>query len=98
MSIFTAPERRTKEATNAACGTGPCFEMANGGTIRQGSSNVDTFSNAKGILEFNAKVSNSVVDLGVTQQQLGSPKIAGLSIDIRCLCLAERMGAISARL
>lgn len=72
------------------------FEMANGRTVRQGGSDIDELRNTQGIFDFNAKVPNSTVDLGVAKQQLDRSEVAGLSINLGCLCPAERMGAVSA--
>lgn len=69
--------------------------MANGKTVRQVALDVDALRDAQGILKFNAKVPNSTVNLGVTKQQLDYAKVAGFPIDFNCLCLAERMSAIS---
>ena len=53
--------------TNAALGTKTRIEMANGRTVRQSSSEVDTFGDAQGLFEFNAKVANGAIDLRVTK-------------------------------
>lgn len=53
--------------TNAAWGTKTRIEMANGPAVRQGSSDVDTFGDAQGVFEFNAKVANGTIDLRVTK-------------------------------
>lgn len=81
--------------TNAAKGTGSRFELANGRTVRQGGSDIDALRDAQGIFEFNAKIPNSTVNLGVTKQQLDCSEGAGLTIDLRRLCPAERVGAVS---
>ena len=81
--------------TNAARETDARFGMANGRTVRQGSSDIDTLSDAQSIFKFNAEIAHCTVDLGVTEQQLNRAEVPGLSINLRCLCPAERMGAIS---
>ena len=53
--------------TNAAQGTKTRIEMANGSTVRQSSSDVDTFGDAQGVFEFNAKVANGTIDFRVTK-------------------------------
>ncbi len=53
--------------TNAAQGTEARIEMANGRPVRQGSSDIDTFGDAQGVFEFNAKVANCTIDLHVTK-------------------------------
>ena len=53
--------------TNAAQETKTRIEMANGRTVRQSSSDVDTFGDAQGVFEFNAKVAHCTVDLRVTK-------------------------------
>ena len=54
------------EPTSAAWRTDIRFEMANGRTVRQSSSDVDALGDAEGVFEFNAKVAHCTVDLGVT--------------------------------
>ena len=70
--------------------------MANGRTVRQGSSDIDSLSDAQGIFEFDAEVANCAVCLCVTKQQLDRAEVAGFSTDLCCLCPAQRMGTISA--
>ncbi|PUB16156.1 hypothetical protein DFP92_1038 [Yoonia sediminilitoris] len=53
--------------TNAARGTDTRFRMANGGTVRQDSSEIDTLSDAQGVFEFHAKVAYNTIDLCVTK-------------------------------
>ena len=53
--------------TNAARGTDTRFRMANGVTVRQNSSDIDTLSDAQGVFEFHAKVAHSTIDLCVTK-------------------------------
>ena len=53
--------------TNAAQETKTRIEMANGRTVRQSSSDVDTFGDAQSVFEFNAKVANGTIDLRVTK-------------------------------
>ncbi len=55
------------ERTNAAQGTKTRIEMANGRTVRQSSLDVDTFGDAQGVFEFNAKIANGTIDLRVTK-------------------------------
>ncbi|GAA6178556.1 hypothetical protein GCM10007927_04440 [Sulfitobacter pacificus] len=54
--------------TNAARWTDTRFEMENGRTARQNSSDIDALSDAQGIFEFDAEVTHGAVDLGVTKQ------------------------------
>ncbi len=72
--------------------------MATGRTVRQGGSDIDALGDTQRIFEFNAKVTDSAVDLGMTQQQLNCSEIASLAIDFRCLCSAQRVRAVTARL
>ena len=53
--------------TNAAQGTKTRIELANGRTVRQNSSDVDTFGDAQGVFELNAKVTYCTIDLRVTK-------------------------------
>ena len=71
------------------------YEMANGRTARQGKSHVDALCDAQSTLKVHAKVANSTVDLGETEQPLHGAEVSGLSIDLRCLCPAERVRAVS---
>lgn len=70
--------------------------MAQGKTVRQHSSNIDMLRDAEGIFKFNAKVAYRTVDLRMSQQQLHGAQVARFSVDLRCPCPAERMGAFSA--
>ena len=49
--------------TNAAWRTDTCFEMANGRTVRQGGSDIDALGDTQGIFQFDAKITNSAIDL-----------------------------------
>jgi hypothetical protein len=72
--------------------------MANGRTARQVALDVSSFCDAQGIFEFHAKIPNSTVNLGMTKQQLDCAKVTCFSINLRCLCPAEGVRAVSARL
>ena len=54
--------------------------MANGGTVRQRSSDIDALSDAQSIFEFNAKVAHRTVDLCVTKQKLDRAEVAGFAV------------------
>lgn len=75
--------------TNAARETDARFGMANGRTVRQGSSDIDTLSDAQGVFEFNAEVAHCTVDFRVTKQQLNCAEVASFSVDLRRLCPAK---------
>lgn len=98
MIFPAALDRMGSALTVAAQVTGRRFEMANGRTVRQVNSDIDTLSDAQSIFEFNAAVAHCTVDLRVTVQQLDRAEVAGFSIDLRGLCPTERVGAVSARL
>jgi hypothetical protein len=50
-----------------------------------GSSDVNLFRYGKGIIDLDAKVPDGAFDLGVTEQELHGPQIAGTSVDQGCL-------------
>ena len=70
--------------------------MAKGKTVRHHGSNIDMLRDAEGIFKLNAEVAYRTVDLRVSQQQLHGARVASFSVDLRCPCPAERMGALSA--
>ena len=72
--------------------------MANGSAARQAMLDVDLLCYVQSILELNTQLAYRTIDLSVAQQQLHSAQIAGLAIDFRGLCPAQRMCAVCARL
>ncbi len=63
---------------------------------RQHGSNVDLFGDAQRIFKFDTKISDSAVNLCVSEQQLNRPEISGFAVDFRRLGPAQRMGAVAA--
>ena len=57
-------------------------------------SDVDRFSDAQGVFEFDAQISNRAVHLRVTEQELHRAQIAGLSVDLRRLGAPQRVRAV----
>ena len=55
-------------------------------------SDVDTLSDAQGVLEFHAEIAHGAVDLRVTEQKLHGPKVPGLPVDQRRLGPAQGVG------
>ena len=47
-------------------------------------SKVDALRNGNGIIDLNSQVANRSFKLGVPEQKLNGPQIAGLSINKRC--------------
>jgi hypothetical protein len=65
---------------------GPFSPFSALGRARQlcpGTSDVDFFSNLNGIVNLDAKIANSALDLGMAQQELDRAQVAGSSIDQR---------------
>jgi len=56
------------------------------------------FSYREGIIDLNAEVSDGAFDFGVAKQELHGPQVAGSTIDERCLCSPQRMGAKEIRI
>ena len=48
-------------------------------------SDVELLGNIEGVIEFDTKVSHRAFDLGMSEQQLNRPEIAGLAVDQGCL-------------
>ena len=44
--------------------------------------------------EFNAEITYGALDLDMTQQELDSAKVAGVSVELRDFGSAQRMGAV----
>ena len=74
------------------------FDMANGRTVRQPSSDIDPLSDTQRIFVFDAQISDSAVDLGVAKQQLDGSEIACFAIYFSGLCPAQRVRTVTARL
>lgn len=58
----------------------------------------DAFRDCQRVLQFDAKIPDSAVHLGMAQQQLDSPQVASLAVDLRNLRAPHRVGAVLARL
>ena len=58
-----------------------------------GISDVNLFRYRKRIIHFDAKVSDGAFDLGVAEQELDGPQIAGSAVDQRCFCSPQRVRA-----
>lgn len=56
-------------------------------------SDFNLFCGGKGVVDFNTEISNSAFDLGMTEQKLDGPKIAGFAINKRRLRATQRMCA-----
>ena len=52
-------------------------------------SDVDLLGDCKRVVDFDAKVSNGALNLGVTQEKLDSPQITGAPVDQRRLCSTD---------
>ena len=46
---------------------------------------VDLLSERKRVVDLDAEVSNGALELGVTEQKLHGPQVAGAAVDPRCL-------------
>lgn len=57
-------------------------------------SDINLLSECDGIVDFDAKVSNGALDLGVTEQQLHRPQVTRPSVDQRRLGPAQGMGPV----
>lgn len=71
-------------------------KLANGSTVRQLQSDVNSFSDGQRIFQFNAQVSHSAIDLRVAQQKLDGAKVARLAENFRCFSSAHRVGSVAA--
>jgi hypothetical protein len=56
-------------------------------------SDINLFRYGKGIIDLDAEVPDGAFDFGVAKQELHGPQIARSTIDQRCLCSPQRMGA-----
>jgi hypothetical protein len=56
---------------------------------------VDLFCNSYGIVDLDAEISDSALDLGMAEQKLDSSQIAGAPVNERRLCPAQRMGPVN---
>lgn len=81
--------------TNAARGTGTRFKMASGRTVRQDVSDINALSDARGIFEFEAKITHCAVDIRMTKQQLHRAQVACLAVNLRRFCTAKGMRAVT---
>ncbi len=61
-------------------------------------SDVDLLGDAQRIVEFNAKVSDRAVHLGVTERELNRPQVAGLSVNDGSLGSPQRVRPVPARI
>ena len=61
-------------------------------------SDVDLLGDAQSVVEFDAKVPDRAINLGVSEQELDGPKIAGLPVDQRGLGPPKRMRPVPARI
>jgi len=61
-------------------------------------SDVDLLGDAQRIVEFNTKVSDRAVHLGVAKQELHRPQVAGLSVNQGSLCSPQRVRPVPARI
>lgn len=96
LFVFDAAlETMGSKPTHAARETGTGFGIANGRTIRPVSSDINTLSDAQSIFEIDTKVAHCTINLRVTEQQLDRTEVSSFSINLSCLCPAERMGAVS---
>jgi hypothetical protein len=57
-----------------------------------GPSDINLFCYRQGIINLDAEISDGALDLGVTEQDLHRPKIAGAPVNKRCLSSPKRMG------
>lgn len=74
--------RRTKSSPTR-------FEMANDRCVRQDISDNNELRDAKGIFEFDAKITHCTVDLRVPKQWLQRADVARLAINLHRLCAAK---------
>jgi len=58
-----------------------------------GISDVHLFRYCQGVIYLDAEISDSAFYFRVTEQELHGPQIARSTIDQRCLCSPQRMGA-----
>lgn len=63
--------------------TGPGWRTAK--AARHLRSEVDLFSDAQGVFEFDAQIADGAVDLGVAEQQLHRPQVASLAVNFGSL-------------
>ena len=61
-------------------------------------SDVDLLGYAQRIVEFDPKVSDRAIDLGVSKQELDGPKMASLPIDQRSFCPPKRLRSVPTRI
>ena len=61
-------------------------------------SDFDLLGNGEGIVNFDAKVSDRALDVGVAQQELDSPEVAGSTVDQRGLGPANGVRAVERRI
>jgi hypothetical protein len=48
-------------------------------------SELDLLRNAEGIIDFDAEITDRAFELGVCEQKLNGPQVAGLLVDLGCL-------------
>ena len=70
----------------AETGSSDRFEMTNSPGRSPRFLNVDLFSDALGVFQFDPQITDCAIDLGVTKQKLNGPQVTSLSIDFRHLC------------
>src|SRR6266540_2793511 len=63
--------------------------------LRPGTSDVNLFRYCKRVINLDAEISNRTLDLGVTEQELDRPQVAGAPIDQRRLGPPQRVGTNS---
>ena len=64
--------------------------------VRQGCLDVDPFSDAQRILQFNAQIPDSAINLRVPKQELHGAKVARLAVNLRSFGPAHRVFSVSA--
>ena len=71
----------------------PIYSRAERFPLCPGRSDINLFGYGEGIVDLDAEIPDGAFDFGVPQQELDSPQISRASINQRCLCSSQGMGA-----
>jgi hypothetical protein len=82
-----APQLETSPGTVRRCRKGQYRQIYSGRAfpLCPCRSDINLFGNGEGVVDLNTKVSDGAFDLGVAEQELNSPQVAGAAIDQGCL-------------
>ena len=70
-------------------GTNRQLEVGQSMSARPGISDINLFRYCKGIIYFDAEISDSALYLGMSEQKLDGPEIASAPVNQGCFCAAQ---------